>query len=89
MTFSGRDWIGIVFVVVLVGLLGLGAGKGKGKTIPLDDPHRSSYQALKDGRSRGQVEVICATCHNTTSLRLPAKHPPKEQCLVCHDLVTS
>lgn len=89
MKLSGRDWISIVGVVVLVGLLGLGTGKGKGKTVPLDERHHSSYQALKDGRSRAHVELVCVTCHNQTSLPLPKNHPPKEQCLVCHDLVRS
>ncbi|GFO66431.1 cytochrome c [Geomonas limicola] len=89
MKLSGRDWVGIIGVALLIGLLGLGVGKGRGKTIPLDDRHRSSYQALKEGRDRAHVELICTTCHNQSSQPLPKNHPPKEQCLVCHDLVRS
>lgn len=89
MKLSSRDWIAIAVVAVLLGVLALGTGKEKGKTIPLDDRHRSSYDALKAGESRARVELICTTCHSKSSLPMPAGHPPKEQCLVCHDVAKS
>jgi hypothetical protein len=83
---SGRDSLCILAVVVLIGFLALGAGRGKGKIVPADDRHRPIREALQGGRSRVDTELICATCHSKSSIPLPKNHPPKEQCLICHQL---
>jgi hypothetical protein len=85
---SGRDWFYIAAVVALIAGLSTGSGKEKGKPVPLNDRHRSIYDAIKSGRTREATEIICTTCHSKSSLPLPAKHPPKEQCLICHALKT-
>ena len=87
MKFSRRDYLAVAIVAVLLAVLALGTGKGKGKSIPLDDRHRPSYDALKGGKSRAEVELVCTTCHSKSSLPLPKGHPPKEQCLICHKLL--
>ena len=84
MKLCRRDYISIGAVVLLIAGLALGTGKGKGKSIPLDDRHRPSYDALRGGKSHAEVELVCTTCHSKSSLPFPKNHPPKEQCLICH-----
>jgi len=79
-----RDWIVVAGVAVLFGVLSLGSGRGKGKNVPVDDRHRPLYDALKSGRTQTETELVCATCHGSSSIPLPKNHPPKEQCLICH-----
>lgn len=86
---GARDWFWIAAVAALVGFLSLGAGKGKGKNIPVNDRHRPLYDAIREGRSLSETELICATCHGRSSIPLPNGHPPKEQCLICHLLTTT
>lgn len=89
MKLSGRDWFALVAVIVVIGVLALGTRKGKGKQVPLDDRHQASYDALKAGKDKAEVELVCTTCHSKSSLPLPKGHPPKEQCLICHGLLPS
>jgi hypothetical protein len=87
MKLTRRDYLSLAGVILLVAVLVYGTGKGKGKSIPLDDRHRPSYDALKSGKNKAEVELICTTCHSKSSLPLPKDHPPKEQCLICHKLL--
>jgi hypothetical protein len=89
MRLSRRDYYTIAAVVVLIAVLAFGTGRGKGKLIPLDDRHRPSYDAINGGKSHAEIELICTTCHSKSSLPLPQGHPPKEQCLICHEPVPS
>jgi hypothetical protein len=73
--------------MLLVAVLTFGAVKSNAKDVPLDDRHRPIYDAMKSGRSRGETEMICATCHSKSSIPLPKDHPPKDECLLCHLLV--
>lgn len=89
MKFDARDGVALAVVATLIGVLAFGTGKGKGRAIPLDDRHRPSYDALKKGREKSEVELLCTTCHSKSSIPLPSGHPPKEQCLSCHPLRSS
>jgi hypothetical protein len=89
MKLPRKNYLTIAGISILLALLAWGTGKGKGKDIPLDDRHRPSYDALRGGRSRAEVELICTTCHSKSSLPLPKDHPPKEQCLLCHKQLPS
>ncbi len=79
------DWftLGIVAAVIVVLILG---ARERAKQVPLDNKHRPFFAALEKGLGRADVERRCVICHNPNSLRLPEKHPPKEQCLICHRL---
>jgi hypothetical protein len=70
--------LGVIILVVLI----LVTGKEKAKWAPADEKHRPFYEALKKGDNKAVVEKGCVSCHKT----FPAKHPPKEQCLLCHRL---
>ena len=87
MKFSRRDYLTIGAVTLLVGVLALGTLKGQGPSTPFDDLHRPSYVAIKNGQSQKQVELVCTTCHSKSSLAFTKRHPPKEQCLICHKLL--
>ncbi|MBJ6800904.1 cytochrome C [Geomonas propionica] len=84
MKLTGRDWLMAAGGMALIGLLALGSEKGRGKNVPLDERHKPLYDAMKTGRTQAATELVCATCHGQSSIPLPDKHPPKEQCLICH-----
>jgi hypothetical protein len=86
MELHKRDYWTIAAIVPLLVVSVLGTGKGKGRAIPMDERHGASLAALKAGKNRSEVELVCTTCHSKSSLPLPAQHPPKEQCLSCHEL---
>jgi hypothetical protein len=86
--YTPIDYVCAGSVMLLVAVLTFGSTKNRGKDVPLNDRHRPIYDATKGGRSRGETELICATCHGKSSIPLPKNHPPKEQCLLCH-LLTS
>ncbi len=75
------------FIAVAGGLLlalGLNTFRDKPKSTPNTDPHRPFRAALATGEKREAVEKGCVSCHNAATRPLPPKHPPKEQCLICH-----
>ncbi len=87
MKLKKRDWLVIAGGVGLLALLILSTGKDKAGRVPFDEKHRPFYEALKKGDSRMDVEKGCSTCHKAQGVPLPDKHPPKEQCLICHKLL--
>ncbi len=80
MRVKKRDLLAIAVGVGVIVVLILSTGAKKAKEIPVDGRHRSFYDALKRGDSRAEVERGCTACHKALS----GKHPPKEQCLICH-----
>ena len=85
MALTKRDWL---FAAILASVLGIllfsAAGRKKPRPVPVDDRHRTLLERLAKGADRQSVERACATCHGAGSMPFPAKHPPKEQCLLCH-----
>lgn len=69
--------------VVLATLL-LSTFRDKPKKVPPDDAHRPFIEALAKGTTREVVEKECINCHDQKGIPLPASHPPKHQCLLCH-----
>ena len=84
MRITRRDWVFIAIVGALLALLLVNSFKDKPKSVPDDGKHRPFIEALARGEQREAVEKRCVRCHNTGALPLPSKHPPKEQCLICH-----
>ena len=87
MRITGRDWSFIVIAGVIFAILMMNAGKEKPKKIPGDKRHRALVEWVAKGGGREEAEKVCATCHNPRVTPLPPKHPPKEQCLLCHGSV--
>ena len=81
-----RDWLTIVMVVTALTVLIICTVGEKAKRLPADDKHRVFYESVRKGDDRIQVEKGCPSCHNPQAIALPKKHPPKEQCLICHKL---
>lgn len=65
----------LLVAAVLAGLFFLSSGK-KPPAIPMDDRHQSIT-----------TDAACAACHAPDKqAKLNPSHPPKEQCLVCHQV---
>ena len=86
MKVTKRDLLTIAAIAVVLVVLIISTTREKGKPVPFDDKHRTFYEAMKKGGDRIEVERGCLTCHNSQAIPLPKKHPPKEQCLICHKL---
>ncbi len=86
MKVTKRDLLAIAAVLVVLVVLIMSTARDKGKRVPVDDKHRTFYEAIEKGSGRVEVESGCVTCHNSQAIPLPKKHPPKEQCLICHKL---
>jgi hypothetical protein len=86
MKVTKRDLLTIAAVVLVLVVLIMSTARDKAKRVPADDKHRAFYEAMKKGWDRTEVERGCITCHNSQAIPLPKKHPPKEQCLICHKL---
>ena len=84
MLIPKRDVWFIAVIGVVLALLLVSTGRGKPKKVPADESHRTFLDAMARGDSREKVEKGCAACHNDRAIPLPQKHPPKEQCLICH-----
>ena len=86
MKVTKRDLLTIAAVVLVLVVLIISTAREKAKQVPADDKHRAFDEAMKKGWDRMEVEKGCITCHNSQAIPLPKKHPPKEQCLICHKL---
>jgi hypothetical protein len=86
MKVTKRNLLTIAAVVLVLVVLIMSTAREKGKQVPADDKHRVFYEAMEKGRDRIEAEKDCITCHNPHAIPLPKKHPPKEQCLICHKL---
>ncbi len=84
MGLSKRDWIVILLVLVIIGVLAAGKGRMKAVPVPNDERHRQVYDLLGKGGELVEVEKRCAPCHGTLGKPFSKGHPPKEQCLICH-----
>ena len=87
MKATKRDFLTIAAVaLVLAVLVIISTGQENAKMVPTDVKHRPFYGAMEKGADRAETEKGCIACHNPQANPLPKKHPPKEQCLICHKL---
>ncbi len=86
MKVTKRDLLAIVALVIVLVVLIMSTTREKAKPVPFDNKHRAFYEAMKKGKDRIEVEKSCVACHSPQAISLPKKHPPKEQCLICHKL---
>lgn len=84
MKLISRDWFFIAILGAVLTVLLLSTAREKPKKMPADDRHRSFAEVLAKGGDRATVEKECVVCHDLKAIPLPAKHPPKGQCLICH-----
>lgn len=88
MTLKKSDWYALAVIAAVLAALLFSALREKPKRVPMDEAHRPLLAALAGGASREAVEAGCADCHGPPVTPLPAGHPPKEQCLICHQALT-
>ena len=86
MKVTRRDLLTIAAIAVVIVVLIMNTAHEKAKQIPTDDKHRPFCEAMEKGHDRIETEKGCIVCHNPQAVPLPRKHPPKEQCLICHKL---
>jgi hypothetical protein len=72
----------VVVAAAALGFLFLGSEKKLGPEVPADEEHQVFYRRLDGGEKRIALEKQCVSCHKPGSL--PAAHPHKEECMVCH-----
>lgn len=84
MKLVARDRIFIAIIATVLAVLLFSTLRKKPVKTLADAIHRPFLQELARGQSRSDVEKRCPGCHNPQAFPLPAKHPPKEQCLICH-----
>jgi len=85
MRLTRRDWIASAGIVIVLVVLLVSTFREKPKKVPADATHLPFLQAAAMGLERDKVEKECLNCHNPAATPLPPKHPPKEQCLICHE----
>ena len=86
MKVTKRDFLTIAAFAVMLIVLIMSSIHEKAKRVPVDEKHRDFYEAMQKGWDRIETERGCISCHNPHAIPLPKKHPPKEQCLICHKL---
>jgi cell division protein FtsN len=86
MKVTKRNLFTIAAIAAVLVLLIMSTVHEKAKPVPFDDKHQAFYEAVKKGQDRIEAERGCIPCHNSRAIPLPRKHPPKEQCLICHKL---
>ncbi len=86
MKGNKRYLLPMIGIAVVLIVLIISTTREKGRPVPFDDKHQAFYEAIKKDKDRIEVEKGCITCHNPQAIPLPKKHPPKEQCLICHKL---
>ena len=84
MPLRRRDMIVADAVIGLLLVLALNSFRTRPVATPDSAVHRPLREALTRGEKREAVEQGCVVCHSATARPLPPKHPPKEQCLICH-----
>ena len=84
MPLRTRDIIVIAAAGGLLLVLALNSLRARPVAMSASAAHRPFAEALTRGEQRSVVEKGCPVCHSPAGRPLPAKHPPKEQCLLCH-----
>ena len=87
MQISQRDGLFIGAALIIVAVLVFGTSKKLGPDIPVNAVHKVFFRQLERGDKRLTLEKGCIVCH--PALIRSKKHPPKEECMVCHQLPNS
>ncbi len=89
MKIGKKDWIFIVVIVAVLAIFYAISGEEKTKKVPYDDTHRQFYEMSQAGKTKKDIDPLCAGCHDGVKIAFPAKHPAKPgagpmRCLFCH-----
>ena len=89
MAFSKKDGIFVVVILVVIAIFWAISGEEKTKKMPRNADHQRFYDLLASGKSKKEVDPLCAECHDGVKIKFPDKHPEKPggapmRCLFCH-----
>jgi hypothetical protein len=84
MRLTRRDYGALAGIGIILAALSMSMFRERPKKVPADATHLPFLQAAGMGLARETVEKECQNCHNETHMPLSSRHPPKEQCLLCH-----
>ncbi|MFA5516532.1 MAG: cytochrome c [Desulfuromonadales bacterium] len=84
MALKNRDWLLLLLGVGLVVFL-WAAPEESTRRVPQDEIHQEYFTMVKN-EGKKTAEKFCEDCHNPQQEPLPAGHPPKARCLLCHKL---
>jgi hypothetical protein len=99
MKIAKKDWLFIALIAGVLAVFLTISGKETTKVVPNNDMHRPVYEiAFKDAPkadasifkkaffkpNKKDAERFCEPCHESSGIKLPPNHPPKNRCLFCH-----
>jgi hypothetical protein len=89
MNISKKDWGFIALIGIVIAVFVAISGEEKTKKVPLDDTHRQFYEMSNAGKTKKEIDPLCAGCHDGAKITFPDKHPAKPgagpmRCLFCH-----
>jgi hypothetical protein len=89
MTISKKDWFFVIGALIVFAIFWGISGEEKTKKMPRNADHQRFYDLLAAGKSKKEVDPLCAECHDGVKIPFPAKHPEKPggapmRCLFCH-----
>ncbi len=80
---------GLLFLLSVLGVFWGISGEEKTKKLPKDSNHLRFHDLMKSGKSKIDIDPLCAECHDGNRVKFPVKHPGKPttgpmRCLFCH-----
>ncbi len=89
MALSKKDGVFIVGALVVFAIFWGISGEEKTHKMPRNADHQKFYDLLASGKSKKEVDPLCAECHDGVKIKFPANHPEKPggqpmRCLFCH-----
>ncbi len=85
---KNSGYILLIVVGVAMAFLLFASFQSKSVKIPRDANHLPLLAMIAEGGNREVTERECFGCHGSQAVPLSRKHPPKEQCLLCHQAET-
>ncbi len=86
MRITGKDWLFITLIGVVLLLIVAVSGKERTSKVPYDSAHLPFYEIMKKTGSKKEAEKGCEACHNEKAILFPKRHPRKNRCLFCHKM---
>lgn len=89
MAINKKDWFFIAGALIVLAIFILMSGEEKTKKLPIDATHQRFYDLLNSGKTKKEIDPLCAECHDGVKIPFPATHPEKPggapmRCLFCH-----
>lgn len=92
MAIKKKDWFFIIGALIVLAIFWGISGEEKTTRMPRNADHQRFYDLLASGKSKKEVDPLCAECHDGVKIAFPANHPEKPggapmRCLFCHKTI--